>query len=225
MSFHATTLKLRCLIPFLLGIAPISAFSQAANSPIAFANTDAVTVTLVDPPVSVGGSGGSGPGGDSGGGKQWLKVEFHYSVTPPEDKGDYLDAVQFKVWIEGRDMLSPDAPGKDGLAIGLTGSVTYINLYRSRDAYGVFYVHPSTLGRYSTKSGVSDFTRKFNVHVQALVGGNDMDDINKNKENDPHWFETLKAIPNLVYRQNQSPFLTVDVSRYPAIKLPESAGQ
>ncbi len=49
-----------------------------------------------------------------------------------------------------------------------------------------------------------------------------MDAIDKNKETDPKWFQALKVVPNLVYRQNQSPFLLTDVDRYPAIKLPES---
>jgi len=217
MSFLATELKRRCLIPFLLGIASLPVFSQAPPAApaagITFSSPGAITVTFVEAP-SLGGSGGSsGSGGDT----KWLKIEFRYSVTP--DKGDFLDSVEFKIWIEGRDLFAANAPGNDGLAVGLTGSVTYVNVAKTKDGYGVFYVHPSTLARYSTKGGSTDFDRKFDVHVQALVDGKDVDDTDKNKEEDPTWFQKLTPVTGLVYRQNQSPFMLADQNRYPAIKL------
>jgi len=216
MSFHATELKRWCLIPFLLGSAALSAFSQAPApaAGITFISPEAITTTFVNPPALGGSNTSSGSEEDT----KWLKIEFHYSVTP--EKGDYLDSVEFKIWIEGRDLLSPNAPGENGVAVGLTGSVTYVNILKGKDAYGVFYVHPSTLGRYSSKEGATDFERKFNVHIQALVDGKDIDDADKNKEDDPTWFQKLTAIPGLVYRQNQCPFFISDPNRYPAIKLP-----
>ena len=45
--------------------------------------------------------------------------------------------------------------------MALTGSVTYINVAAGRDLYGVFYVHPSTLGRYSSDRGYEEYDRKF----------------------------------------------------------------
>jgi hypothetical protein len=216
MSFHATKLKQRFLIPFLLVSASIPAFSQAPVPGITLTSPEAITTTFVDPPML---AGNSGSGGDS----KWLKIEFRYSITPT--KGDYLDSVEFKVWVEGRDLLAPNAPGDEGIAVGLTGSVTYINLSvaKSKDGYGVFYIHPSTLARYSSKGGYTDFERKFNVHIQALVDGKDIDDADKNKEDDPAWFQKLTAVSGLVYRQDQSPFLLSDLGRYPAIKLPASS--
>ncbi len=214
MSFHATKLKQCSLLLLLLSIATSPLFAQAADSPIVFASQGGVVASFVDAPAI--GSGASTGGSDS----KWLKVEFHYGVTPL--KADYVDSVEFKVWIEGRDLLAPDAPGEEGLAVALTGSVTYVNIPKGRDAYGVFYVHPSTLGRYSGKQGVSDFERKFNVHVDALVNGRVVDNIDKNKEKDAAWYQPLKALPGFVYRQNQSPFLLSDPSKYPAIKLPAS---
>jgi hypothetical protein len=214
MSFHATELKQWCLIPFLLGSASISAFSQAPASAagVTFASPEAITATFVDPPSM--GNTSSSPSGDN----KWLKVEFRYGVTP--GKGDYLDSVEFKVWIEGRDLYAPNAPSDEGLAVGLTGSVTYVNIAKGKDVYGVFYVHPSTMARYSSKQGYTDYERKFNVHIQALVDGKDIDDADKNKEDDPTWFQKLTPISGFVYRQNQCPFLLNDSNRYPAIKLP-----
>ena len=199
---------------FLLGLftAP-AAFGQAANSPVVFANESAVTTSFVTAPNE---GGTAGPGG-GGGNNQWLKVEFHYGIKPP--LGNYQNEVQFKVWIEGRDLLDPQGKPGEGIAVALTGGVTYVNIPAGRDLYGVVYVHPSTLGRYSTGGGYEDFDRKFDIHIEADVDGKTMDYINKNKEADPQgWFKSLKVVPNLIYQQNQCAFILADVDRYPAIK-------
>jgi hypothetical protein len=181
---------------------------------IHFFDRDGVTVTFVNAP-NMGGSGASSSGTPA----QWMKVEFHYSVTPATAV-PWVDAVQFKIWIEGRDMFAPDAPGKDGVAVALTGDVTYVNLAKGRDAYGVFYVHPSTLARYSTtEGGVEDFDRKFDVHVEAYVGGQLVDYINRRQETDQqNWIKPLRPVPGLVLRSDQSPFIMADPDRYPAMK-------
>ena len=191
--------------------------AQVANSPVVFANQDAITTSFVQA-MNLGGGGQSSSGGDT----KWLKVEFHFAVTPTV--GDYLNEVQFKVWIEGLDLLATDAPvpGK-GVAVALTGSVTYVNVYKGKDVYGVVYVHPSTLGRYNAGGGSGDFDRKFNIHVEADVDGKPVDAIDKRKEQDLTWYQPLRAVPGLIYLQNQSPFIITDADRYPALKLPASS--
>jgi hypothetical protein len=216
MSFHATKLKQRFLIPFLLVGASIPAFSQAADSPIVFNSTDGIKTTLVDLPSFLG----STSGGNEGTPKKWLKIEFKYAATPA--KGDYVDAVQFKVWVEGRDLMAPNAPGDEGVAVVLTGSVTYVNIPKDKDTYGVFYVHPCTMGRYSTKQGYTDFERKFNVHLDAIIDGKVVDNIDKNKETDLAWYQKFPALSGFVYRQDQCPFLLTEFGRYPPIKLSDS---
>jgi hypothetical protein len=215
MSFHAKVLRRSHLVVFLLSlsVAP-AAFGQAANSPIAFANEEAITTSFVTAP-NMGGTSDSGGSSDA---NQGLKVEFHYGTTAALTT-KYLDSVEFKVWIEGRDMLATNSQGTKGVAVALTGSVTYVNVAAGKDIYGVFYVHPSTLGRYSTEGGYEDFDRKFDVHMEAYVGGALMDKIDKKKEQDPNWFQPLTVVPNLVYLQNQCPFIVTDPDRYPAIKL------
>jgi hypothetical protein len=195
-------------------------WGQAADSPIVFQSPSAVTTTLVDPPAV--GLGRSDSGGNTDN-TQWLKVEFHFAVKPKAPL-PYLDSVEFRVWIEGRDLYAPEATTADGISVALTGSVTYINLQSTNDAYGVFYVHPSTMARYSTKAGASDFAEKFNVHVEAYVNGTKVDYFDKNHEQDPNWYQSMKIIPGLVYRQDQCCFIVADVSRYPQIK-PVTAGQ
>jgi len=204
------------LAVILAGLATAPLFGQATNSPIVFVSHEAITTSFVDAPQV----GASAEGGGSGEKAKWLKIEFHYSCTPPAPL-TFLDSAEFRVWVEGRDMFAPGA-GPDGLAVALTGKVTYINIAANKDVYGVFYVHPSTLARYSTSQGTEDFDRKFNVHVEAYVGGVKMDIFDKNKEQDPNWYSQLHPIDGLVYRQDQCPFIVNQVDRYPAIKLTTS---
>ena len=218
MSFRATALWRHSWVVLLLGLALglVKAQDQGQTvPPIVFPNQGAITTSFVTA-TSLGGSGGS-----SGGDNQWLKIEFRYTVNPPTGL-NYLDEVQFKVWVEGRDTLDPKATSREGMAIALTGSVTYVNVPKGRDAYGVFYVHPSTLGRYSTDRGTSDFERKWDVHIEADVDGKAVAGVDKNREQDPNWYlPPVRPVPGFVFRQNQTPFINADPDRYPAIKLPE----
>lgn len=222
MSFRVTALKRRHLSVLLLALACTPLAAQVANSPIVFAQ-DAITTSFVPAPPNLGGTSGSSPSA------QWLKVEFHYASNPAvpnkfTDAGKFVDAVQFKIWIEGRDLYAADAPTKDGVAVGLTGTITYVNIPAGRDNYGVFYVAPDTLNRYSTERGSTDFDRTFNIHIEASVGGALVDYFDKNKETDKNWYQTLKPVDGLVYRQDQSPFTMADPDRYPPIKYPAPAG-
>ncbi|HEX4141447.1 MAG TPA: hypothetical protein VHY09_13950 [Candidatus Methylacidiphilales bacterium] len=185
---------------------------------INFYNSEALTTSFVQAPAL---GENSGPLGSDN--TQWLKVEFHYSVNPADpQKYPWVDSAQFKIWIEGRDAYVPNPPpGSTQVAVCLTGSVTYINLKQARDAYGVFYVHPNVLSRYCGTGSYEDFDRKFNVHVEAYVGGKLVDYYDKNKDVDKWWTQPT-AVPNLVCRQDQSPFLLSDITRYPQIKLPSS---
>jgi hypothetical protein len=229
MSFHATVLWRSFPVVFLVGlIASSAAFGQLKDAqgnviaPIAFVNQEAITTSFVQAPNLNTDTNISAPTEPA----QWLKVEFHYGTTPVVTSAyPYVDSAEFKVWIEGLDLFAKDAPvpGK-GVAVVLTGSVTYVNIPMGKDIYGVFYVHPSTLARYSSDRGYEDFDRKFDIHIEAYVGGVLVDEINKNKEDDPlKWFQPLKPIPGLVYRQDQCPFLVSNPDRYPMIKPPASA--
>lgn len=211
----------RYWVVFFLGlIAGPAAFGQAANSPIAFVNREAITTTFVSAPFL-----GTNGNQSASRGANWLQVEFHYGTTAALTT-PFLDEVEFKVWIEGLDLQATDAPVKgQGVAVGLTGSVTYVNVPAGKDIYGVFYVHPNTLARYSSTRGYEDFDQKFNIHIEAYIGGAKMDYFDKKKENDPNWFQQLRVVPNLVYRQDQCPFLIYSPDRYPAIKLPAATGQ
>jgi hypothetical protein len=239
MSFRPKVLKRSFGVLFLaLAAVSTAAYAQAIKAPIAaltqarvgqdeaaptalrvinFANEEAITTSFVQAPAvnSTTNSGGSDVG-------NWLKLEFHYSVNPTDPhKYPWVDSAEFKVWIEGRDLYAANAPGAEGVAICLTGSVTYINLAQSRDCYGVFYVHPSTLARYCGTGSYEDFDRKYNAHIEAYVGGKLVDYYDKRKDADKWWTQPA-AVPNLVYQQDQSPFLLTDVTHYPMIKLPAS---
>ena len=217
-------LRRSCPVIFLLGLmAAPAAFGQLPTSPIKFVNEEAITTSFVTAPYLQSSTTGGGSSGDN----QWLKVEFHYGTTDVVTTAyPYVDAVEFKVWIEGLDQYAPNPtqPSGKGVAVALTGAVTYVNIPMGKDIYGAFYVHPSVLARYSSDRGFEDFDRKFDIHIEAYVGGVLVDEINKNKEDDPlKWFQPLKPIPNLVYRQDQCPFLISSPDHYPMIKLPPPA--
>jgi hypothetical protein len=217
MSFSATALRQSIFLLVTLGLAAAPLRAQVPNSPIVFAQS-AITTSFVQAPQMGSSSGGGGSDSDT----QWLKVEFHYSVAPAA--GKFVDAVEFRIWIEGRDLYAPEATTKDGIPVGLTGSVTYVNLAETKDAYGVFYVPPATLNRFSVR-GPSDFDRTFDTHVEAYVGGTKVDYFDKNKEQDANWYQQLKPLSGFVYRQDQTPFIVTDPVRYPPIKLPSASAQ
>jgi hypothetical protein len=200
-----------------------AAFGQLPTSPIKFVNQEAITTSFVGAPNMDTDTNAAPPSGEPG---KWLKVEFHYGTTALVTKDyPYVDSVEFKVWIEGLDLFAKNAPvpGK-GASVVLTGSVTYVNVPAGKDLYGVFYVHPSTLARYSTDRGYEDFDRKFNVHIEAYVGGALMDYFDKVKDKAGlDWYKAPTAIPGLVYRQDQCPFLISNPDHCPAIKLPAPA--
>jgi len=228
------------VVLLLTSAASVAALAQMAKPPVAaltmarvgqdyapqqqqgriinFYNSEAITTSFVQAPAL---GENSGPLGSDN--TQWLKIEFHYSVNPEHpDKYPWVDSAQFKIWIEGRDAYAANPPpGSTEVAVCLTGAVTYINLKQARDGYGVFYVNPNVLTRYSGTGGYENFDRKWNVHVEAYVGGKLVDYYDKNKDEDKWWTKPT-AVANLVCRQDQSPFLLSDVTRYPQIKLPSS---
>lgn len=208
MSFRVTALWRSIGVAFILGLATGRLAAQVPNSPIVFAQS-AITTSFVPAP-NVAGSGDSSDA-------QWLKVEFHYSVTPVAPL-KFVDSVEFRIWIEGRDLYSPQATTKEGLPVALTDTITYVNLAATHDAYGCFYIPPGTLARYSTERGPSSFDRDFDIHIEAYVGGVKVDYFDKNKETDANWYQQLTPLTGFVYRQDQSPFILTDANKYPPIK-------
>jgi hypothetical protein len=208
----------------MVGVSVARLSAQVPNSPIVFAQS-AITTSFVQAPMVGSTSGGSNSD------RQWLKVEFHYAVVPPNPNSQnppptFVDAVEFRIWIEARDLFAPELNGvpperrRQGIAVGLTGTVTYVNLGATRDAYGVFYVPPDTVNRFSSARGPSDFDRTFDIHLEAYVGGTKVDMFDKNKEPDANWYQQLKPLSGFVYRQDQCVFMVSDPDRYPPIKLP-----
>ncbi len=216
MSFRETAFKRNQLCAAIFGLLTVPLVAQVPNAPIVFAQS-AITTSFVPAPqlFSTGGSSGA----------QWLKVEFHYAAVPQPPAPDqpaskFVDSAEFRVWIEGRDRYTKLAPI---VAVGLTGTVTYLNIPAGRDNYGVFYVPPATLTRYSTDQGPTDFDRAFDIHIEAYVNGTLVDYFNKNKETDLNWFSKLTPVAGEVYTQIQTPFIVSDPDKYPPIKVPTTS--
>ncbi len=184
---------------------------------ISFDKTTKIKPEFVDVPVY--GAGGTKRGGASAD-KKWMEVEFKYACMPVEmadltsKRGVYLDEVQFKIYIEG---IIPDQPnGDEGDPVLLVGEVTYVNIPAGKENYGVFYVHPNTVGRYG---GQANFERSAkNIRIEAYVNGQLVDVIQKREEENEGWIHPLKRINNLVYSKEESPFSLMDIGRYPAEK-------
>jgi len=214
MAFPSTAFKQLSLI-VLLAVAMVPrSFGQAVDSPIKFANQNPITVTLVEPP-SLGPS--NTPRGEAG---LWLKIDFQYAVAP-QGPTPFLDTVVFNIVVEGRDLYDSNAKTAEGVAVGLTGTETYVNIGANREVHGVFYIHPSAMVRFATKSGPRDFTNRFNIHIDALVNGKLADYANL--KNDPQgldWYKALRMTSGYVYRQDQCCFIVNDPSFYPELKLP-----
>lgn len=219
MAFHPTAFKRLLFITLLAGVTLSRSWGQAVDSPIKFADLGAITVTLVEPP-SLGQS--NTPRGEAG---LWLKVDYMFAVKPTGAK-PFLDAVTFNITIEGRDLYATDATSAEGVPVGLTGTETYVNVAAGREIHGVFYLHPSTMVRYSTKSGPRDFTSRFNIHLDAMVDGKLADYYNLKNEKDLNWYKEastdnpagLRLVSGLVYRQDQCCFIVNDPSFYPQLK-------
>ena len=119
--------------------------------------------------------------------------------------------------------MPTNAPAR-GRRVGLTGTVTYVNVAAGKDVYGVFYrssLHAGALQRRS--AAPRDFDRKFNIHIEAYVGGAKMDYYRQEPRTRTglDWYKSIRRrFPDLVYRQDQTPFIVGRSDRYPAIKLP-----
>ncbi len=185
---------------------------------------------LVDPPNL--GAFSSNPytnqsSGNSQRNKKWLRVEFTYDVNPPQTnpnvEAQYLDEATFKVWIEARDYADPRAASQgQGLPVAFVGSVTYVNLYKGKGQFGAVFLHPATVERYGgPNNGIQNFmaTDKYDVHVEASVGGQPICGLDRLKETSQTWYQQLKPLNGLVYNKDQTPFIVFEPERYPAIKL------
>ncbi|MCS7063847.1 MAG: hypothetical protein NZM04_07385 [Methylacidiphilales bacterium] len=192
--------------------------AQEDGGVISFDRTVKIKPEFVDAPVFAGGA--AKPGGTAPTESKWMEVEFKYACMPPEaldlnsKKGIYLDEAQFKIYIEG---INPDEPNSDqGEPILLVGEVTYINIPAGKENYGVFYVHPNTIGRYGGQATFEKSNK--NIRIEAYINGQLVDVIQKKEEDDDGWINPIKRVNHQVYTKEESPFRLVNISRYPAEK-------
>ena len=104
---------------------------------------------------------------------QWLKVEFHYGTTAAIEDDLSWTPVEFKVWIEGLDLLAKHAPvpGK-GVVRGPDGVGHLRQCSRGQGCLRCLLrpsLHPRPLQRRARVSRIS--TASINIHIEAYVGG------------------------------------------------------
>lgn len=160
---------------------------------------------------SRGGGGGSRDG-------KWIIIEFTYEVKPDSENKDkdhppYVDELTFKVNIEGR-LTDGAFNGSDAKVAILNGEVTYVAVPYGK-GFGCFYISPDVAAYYH----LDRFLGQCNINVQALIGGQMVDSKDKKKD-DENWFSRsdYKIVSGLIMTKAQSPFLLMDIDRYPTIK-------
>lgn len=126
----------------------------------------------------------------------WLEVEVAYE-TKPED----IDELTFKFTILVEKKL-------------LTGEVTYVNIPKNREHFGVVYVAPRTLEKLTGGKPLTG-TSIENVWVEVSRQGQILD---KPQSFRPGAVPNLPQIANLVLNKDETPFAPLYYDRYEAIK-------
>jgi hypothetical protein len=146
----------------------------------------------------------------------WMIITFTYQALPLAGM-EFVDELTFKVYIEG---LSNEYMGGQlkETPVVLTGEAVYVNVPKSKEVYGAFFVHPDAVARY----GIEKNANKFNVHVEAFEGGKLQATIGKNrKEKQADWYKAgYPTKAGIVYTQAESPFVASNTESFPALKLP-----
>jgi hypothetical protein len=206
-----STSVLSRLLPIVLLAASASLLSaQEAGGPVTIQK---VTADLIDNP------GGSGGGGTPIG--KWLMVDVTYDVAAERK---FLPDLQFKIYIEVQDLAIPT--DKEGPAAALTGDQTYVNIPDGKDYHAIFYVHPFTLQRFGGDNAAREYkvASGKDIHIEAYNDGQEIASKDKNTEQDPNWFSSLKKINGFVIPKDQSPW-PWDNSRVPPVKQHSGGGQ
>lgn len=162
-------------------------------------------------PEKLGSSRGASPTARD---NKWILVEFAYTISPDpsaKEKVNFLDEVTFKVSVEGREGEGDERTAKTAI---LTGEVTYMAVPIGK-GYGALYISPDVAAYYR----IDKYMSKFNVNVQALIGGQVVDFKDKRKD-DENWYTRAdyKIVPGMLLNKQQSVFILNDTDRYPTIK-------
>lgn len=154
--------------------------------------------------------------------QKWLLVEITFTAypDPKQDKPgkqaklNFLDEVQFKVIVEGRE---EDGSPTNTNPVLLTGDVTYMMVPTAPQGaknFASFYIPSDVAARYH----LDKYITQFDVNAQALVGGQVADSKNKKSDDKADWYAGYPTVDGKIFNKNQSPFILNDTDRYPTIK-------
>ena len=130
--------------------------------------------------------------------REWLEIEFDYATVPEE-----IDELTFKVYIEIEKKL-------------LDGEVTYINIPKDREHWGVVYVAPKTLEKLTGGKALTANSIE-NVWVTVLHQGQEIDKPIAFKPGSGP-VPNLPHLTGLVLTKDQTPFAPLYYDRYETMK-------
>ncbi len=143
--------------------------------------------------------------------EEWLAVEVEFS-----NEADMLDELTMRVHV-----ALAQTTGRDGQRY-FTGEVTYVNIFKGRNKFGVMYIAPNSLkmvneGNMISKNDVEE------IGVELLYKGRVMAQKNMKNDRIGPWWQTMTPIPGHLLNKNQAvPFAPLYWSRYEQIKTPQN---
>lgn len=148
-------------------------------------------------------------------GDDWYAIEVKFDTQAP-----LTDEITLKFYADAVDTLKEDQAKGDPLVI-LTGETTYINVPAGRGHLAMVYLHPTSVLRYGGTRGAEGI-KKANVRVEALEGGEKVDEIDMKPEK-TDWVKDLQTrgatlVPGVLLNPDQVPFQAFEVTKFNQIK-------
>jgi hypothetical protein len=139
--------------------------------------------------------------------EEWLEVEVEF-----ENEADLLEELTMRVHVVLRQMVG------GGANRYFTGEVTYVNVFKGRDKFGIMYIAPNSLklvneGKMISANDIEE------VGVELLVRGQMMAQGNMNQDGRGPWWLQMQPLQGHLLNKNEAiPFAPLYWSRYEQIK-------
>jgi|GEM_PF-835927 len=148
-------------------------------------------------------------------GDDWYAIEVKFDTQAP-----LTGEITLKFYADMVDTLKRGDAKEDPIVI-LTAETTYINVPAGRGHVAMVYLHPTSVLRYGGIRGAEGI-KKANVRVEALEGGEKVDEIDM-KEEKTDWVKDMQAqgatlVPGVLLSPDQVAFHAFEVTKFNQIK-------